>query len=368
VNVINEESKNMPAEDKMERFDYSFDKAQIAAAPVGRRDQSRLFVYHRKTGTRSHQLFSSLIDFLNPNDLLVVNNTRVFPARLFAKKRRNSAASGGGGRVELLLLKEKSPFCWEALVKGSVKEGTSLQLDGEGEARIVEDLGEGRKVISFTLPDPQNLYAYLEKWGEVPLPPYILQRRKEGGFSDQNDGRRYQTVYAKPIGSAAAPTAGLHFTKRLIAAIRKKGVCMATVTLRIGIDTFKPIGAERLTEHKMSGEFFEIPKKTAAAVQKTKASGGRVITVGTSATRAIESAADVNGTVLAMKGETELFIKPGYRFRSVDALITNFHPPRATGLVLVSAFLGYNALSQIYKEAVEERYRLFTYGDAMLIL
>jgi len=346
-------------EDQIQWFDYSFDKALIAAAPMKPRDQSRLLVYDRKTEAISHQHFSSILDLLRPNDLLIVNNTRVFPARLHAHK------GSSGGTVELLLLKEVSPQCWEAMVKGHITAETVLILNGGGHARLVKTLDGGIKVIAFELPD---LYAYLEKWGEVPLPPYILQRRKEEGLTDQIDTDTYQTVYAKPIGSSAAPTAGLHFTKRLIAALRQKGIAMSTVTLKIGLDTFKPIGADRLSHHKMGGEHFEVSKRTADAIVKAKALGGRVIAVGTSATRSIESATNAEGMVIPTKGETKLFISPGHTFRGIDALITNFHPPRATGLVLVSAFLGYNVASRLYQEALGKRYRLFSYGDAMLIL
>ncbi len=360
--------KNMPIEDSIERFDYSFDKTLIAAAPMKPRDASRLMVYDRKTETVSHRKFSSILDLLRPNDLLIVNNTRVFPARLHAHKKL------GGGKVELLLLREVAPLHWEAMVKGHITPETVLTLNGGGQARLSKILDGGgsasasRKVIAFELPDQSDLYTYLEKWGEVPIPPYILQRRKEEGLPDQRDDDSYQTVYAKPIGSSAAPTAGLHFTKRLIAALRKKGISMATVTLKIGLDTFKPISADRLSQHKMVGEIFEVSTRTANAIAKAKATGGRVIAVGTSATRSIESATNLEGMVIPTKAETQLFISPGYIFRSIDGLITNFHPPRASGLVLVSAFLGYNTMSRLYQEALEERYRLFSYGDAMLIL
>ena len=351
--------------DDVSQFDYDFDPALIATAPMAKRDQSRLLIVDRKTRQITHQHFASLADLLNPNDLLVVNNTRVFPARLFAKKATQTKA---GGKIELLLLKEKTKWHWEALVKGSAKEGTILQLPGEAKARVISDLGEGRKEILFELSEEKDLYAYLEKWGEVPLPPYILKNRKDANPPHLDDHERYQTVYAKPIGSAAAPTAGLHFTKPLIARLKKKGIPMVSITLKIGIDTFRPIGVGRLSEHQMSGEFFEISEKTADAINHAKQSGGRVIAVGTSATRTLESAANAEGVVCAMKDTTQLFITPGYKFRCVDALITNFHPPRATALVLVSAFLGYNPVSLIYQEALQREYRLFSYGDAMLIL
>ncbi len=345
--------------DQIELFDYNFDKSLIAAEPMKPRDQSRMLVYDRKTETVLHQKFASLLDLLRPNDLLIVNNTRVFPARLHAHKSPNS------GKVELLLLREIAPSCWEAMVKGHITTETILTLNGGGQARLVKGLDGGRKVIAFEIAD---LYAYLEKWGEVPIPPYVLQRRKEESMTEQHDADTYQTVYAKPVGSSAAPTAGLHFTKRLIAALRKKGISMATVTLKIGLDTFKPIATDRISNHKMGGEFFEVSKRTANAIAKAKALGGRVVAVGTSATRSIESAANAEGVVMPMKAETKLFISPGYTFRAIDGLITNFHPPRASGLVLVSAFLGYDTMSCLYQQALEKRYRLFSYGDAMFIL
>jgi len=354
-------------DDAIERFDYVFDKTLIAASPMKPRDKSRLLVYDRKTETMTHQQFSSILEYLRPNDLLIVNNTRVFPARIHAHKNE------GGGKVALLLLREVAKLQWEAMVKGHITSETVLTLNGGAEARLVNVLEGGRKVIALTLPHPSNnLYAYLAKWGEVPLPPYILQRRKEI-LTDEKDADLYQTVYARSpaeagkLTSSAAPTAGLHFTKRLIAGLLQKGISMATVTLKIGLDTFKPIATDRLSHHKMVGEIFEVSTKTANAIAKAKALGGRIIAVGTSATRSIESATNAEGRVMPMCGETKLFISPGYVFRSIDALITNFHPPRASGLVLVSAFLGYNTTFRLYQEAFREKYRLFSYGDAMLV-
>ncbi len=353
------------------QFDYRFDETLIATAPMKQRDQSRLLIYHRESDKIVHQQFSSLLEFLDPKDLLVINNTRVFPARLLAKK-------DSGGAVELLLLRPikrggeekggQDTFFWETLVKGQITASTRLTLNGGGSARLVRDLGQGRKEIAVALPSGAALYPYLKLWGEVPLPPYILRRRKEEGFSDNDDVDRYQTVYAKRVGSAAAPTAGLHFTKRLMTAIQQKGVAIATVTLHIGTDTFRPMESDRLETHKMGGEWVYVPSATARAVLKTKALGGKVIAVGTSVTRALESAADENGTIAPIRNETALFITPGYRFRVVDALITNLHPPRSTGLVLVSAFAGCDVVSSLYREAMEKRYRFFSYGDAMLIL
>jgi S-adenosylmethionine:tRNA ribosyltransferase-isomerase len=361
-------------------FDYPFDEGLIAIAPLKRRTGSRLLIYDRKTGEIRHQRFSSIIDFLHPNDLLVINNTRVFPARLYAKKEKNSRGEGGG-EIELLLLRPDQgqptpPLhnglpCWEVMVKGHLPPSAVLTLNGGGRAYLIEDIGMGKKKMAFKLPEQQDIYTYLGKWGEVPLPPYILRQRAQSGGAneyEQDDVNGYQTVYAKKIGSVAAPTAGLHFTKGLLAAIRRKGVSVATVTLHIGIDTFRPIQAETLTQHKMSGEWFEISEKTAYAFAETRQRGGRVFSVGTSATRAMESAWDGMENILPSSRETDLFITPGYRFHCVDALITNLHPPRSTGIVLVTAFAGYNAILPVYREAIERRYRFFTYGDAMLIL
>jgi S-adenosylmethionine:tRNA ribosyltransferase-isomerase len=320
-----------------------------------------------------------MIQWLRPDDLLVINNTKVFPARLHARKSKKGEE--GGGAVELLLLRpvkgDASPLCWEVLVKGNFSD--TLTLHGGGRANLIEEMGQGKKKILFELPMGETLHPYLEKWGEIPIPPYILRRRKMPLQKDEgqgagplpinlNDADGYQTVYAERIGSIAAPTAGLHFTKRLIAAIQKKGIRVATITLHVGTDTFQPISVGRLDQHKMSGEWFEIPDETVYAFAEAKRLGGRIIAVGTSVMRALESASDGKNGVSKGSGETDLFITPGYRFRAVDLLITNLHPPRSTGLVLVSAFAGHDHILDVYQKAMEKRYRFFTYGDAMLIV
>jgi S-adenosylmethionine:tRNA ribosyltransferase-isomerase len=354
---------------KMDSFmEYTFDEALIATAPMPNRDQSRLLIYHRETRTILHQQFSSIIDFLTPNDLVVVNDTRVFWARLPARKR-------SGGEVELLLLRPMSGSVeggpkghrWEALMKGRGLPGDLLALQGGGEAKLISELGQGRKEVALFLPEGTDFYAYLAKWGEVPVPPYILRRRIAEGVTEHRDAEQYQTVYAKAVGSAAAPTAGLHFTEQLMTDLVRKGVGIATITLHIGTDTFRPIEADRLSDHKMYGEWAIVSEETADAARKTRARNGKVVAVGTSVTRTLEFSAANDGAVSAMEGEVSLFITPGYRFRVVDTLVTNFHPPRSTGLVLVSAFGG-GGISALYQEALEKRYRLFSYGDAMLVL
>lgn len=345
----------------MNRFDYPLDDARIAATPLKKRNASRLFIYDRKTKTIAHQHFPSLMEILRPNDLLILNDTRVFPARLRV------------GTGELLLIRPdptqpQASLCWEVLVRGRHPTGSTLVLPEGGSARIVADLGLGRKKIVLEIPRQEPLHAYLDRCGEVPLPPYILRRRVALGPTATDDKKVYQTVYAKQIGSVAAPTAGLHWTRPMISAIQRKGVAVATITLHIGTDTFRPIQVDTLSQHKMSGEWFAIPEKTAYAFAKTRAVGGRVFAVGTSVTRALESAFRDEGGIEPICGETDLFITPGYTFRAVDALVTNLHPPRSTGMVLVAAFAGCDTVLRLYHEAIEQQYRFLSYGDAMLIL
>lgn len=338
----------------------------IAAAPVASRDQSRLLVYHRKKETTEHRLFSALPEYLRPSDLLILNDTRVIPARLQVRKP-------SGGLIELLLLRPVSAggVVWEAMVRGKVAVSTTLTLAGGGSARVARDLGEGRKEICFDLPEGySDLNAYLERWGEMPLPPYIVKKRGgKGDPGDLTDDRaRYQTVYARVPGSAAAPTAGLHFTEALLEEVRQKGIRIARVTLHIGTGTFQPMRGEQLSDHEMHREWFQIPAETAEAIAATRRAGGKVVAVGTTATRALESAARPDGIVEPGEGETVLFITPGYRFKVIDGLITNFHLPKSTLLVLVSAFAGCEPIRSVYEEAVRERYRFYSYGDAMLIM
>ncbi|MFQ5781371.1 MAG: tRNA preQ1(34) S-adenosylmethionine ribosyltransferase-isomerase QueA, partial [Nitrospiria bacterium] len=325
----------------------------------------------RKSRRMEHRRFASLPEYLHPTDLLLFNDTRVFPARLYAKKR-------SGNRIELLLLRPRRrqidpeegmlSECWEVLARGKGVAPVDLLFDGKAEGRLIHDLGEGRRELVIHLPTNRyhDIYAFLEEWGEVPLPPYIIKRK--GGETNPSDRDRYQTVYAKRRGSAAAPTAGLHFTEKLIKAIREKGVPTAAITLHIGLDTFQPIRSEKIRDHKMHREWFQIPKSTADLINATRARGGRVLAVGTTVTRVLETASQPNGLIQAGKGETDLFITPGVRFKGTDALITNFHLPRSTLLVLVSAFAGDEAIRSVYREAIRRRYRFYSYGDAMLIL
>lgn len=258
---------------------------------------------------------------------------------------------------------------WEVLIKGKAAPPTELVLEEGATAQVVRNLEGGRKELVFTFSGETypDIYPFLERWGEIPLPPYIL-RKRDNKEADPSDRTRYQTVYASNWGSAAAPTAGLHFTDRLLGALRERGIKTATVTLHIGLDTFQPIRVEKLRNHAMHRERFQIPEATADAIHAARRNGGRVIAVGTTVTRALESASRTDGTVPPTKGETELFITPGYHFKAVDGMITNFHLPKSTLLVLVAAFAGSDAIRSVYQEAIERRYRFYSYGDAMLIL
>lgn len=293
---------------------------------------------------------------------MVLNDSRVFPARLRARKK-------SGGSIEMLLLRPSlsDGKTWEALIRGKIIPPADLLLEEGGVARVIREIDGGHKEIRFHLPEAySDLYPFLERWGEVPLPPYIVKKR--AGRSDPADRERYQTVYAKVWGSAAAPTAGLHFTETLMNEIRQKGVRVATVTLHVGLGTFQPMREEKIADHRMHREWFQIPSETAQAVSATRQGGGRVIAVGTTVTRTLESASQPDGTLRPGAGETDLFITPGYRFKVVDALITNFHLPKSTLLVLVSAFAGCEPIRAVYQEAIREQYRFFSYGDATLIL
>lgn len=293
---------------------------------------------------------------------MVLNDTRVLPARLRARKK-------SGGSIELLLLRPASSEreSWEVLIRGKIAPPAELFLEGDGIARVIREIDGGHKEVRFDLPKgASDLYAFLERWGEIPLPPYIVKRR--GGRHDPADRERYQTVYAKVPGSAAAPTAGLHFTEAVLDEVRRKGTRIATVTLHVGLGTFQPMREKKIADHKMHREWFQIPPETAEAVSAARQAGGRVIAVGTTVTRTLESAAQPDGTVQPGAGETDLFITPGYRFKAVDGLITNFHLPKSTLMVLVSAFAGHEPIRAVYQEAIRERYRFYSYGDATLII
>ncbi|MBU49291.1 MAG: tRNA preQ1(34) S-adenosylmethionine ribosyltransferase-isomerase QueA [Deltaproteobacteria bacterium] len=346
-------------------FDYDLPDELIAHAPAERRDLSRLMKIPRHfdrdlVAFRSeirHDVFTQLLDHLSPGDLLIMNNTRVLSARIYARKPT-------GGRVELLFLHphEGHPGQWLAMSRASrpVKPGTLLQLPGQ-QCEIVERKERGQVVVQL---DPAlDLIAYLGEHGELPLPPYI---RKEEAATLHSE--RYQTVFAKEPGAIAAPTAGLHFTRELLSKIEAAGVKTATVTLHVGMGTFLPVRTDNIVEHKMHTEWYEISEETAELHKATRESGGRVIAIGTTSMRALESSAQRNGVVTSEQAETDIFIFPGYEFLAVDGLLTNFHLPKSTLLMLVSAFCGRERILEAYKVAVEEGYRFFSYGDAMLIL
>jgi len=340
---------------KLTDFDYVLPAGLIAQEPAPRRDLSRLMVVYRERAVIEHRLFQDLPEYLRPGDLLVINETKVIPARLPGKK------AGGGANVEVLLLKPLDGRRWEALVRPGrrVRKGDVL-LFGAGlfSGTVEESTAFGGRVISFTYAG--DFPELLAKAGQLPLPPYI---KKYTG-----DPFRYQTVYARQEGSVAAPTAGLHFTEELLAKIRAKGVAVKPVLLHVGLGTFRPVKAEDVTRHHMHAEYYEISPDTARAVQAAREKGGRLVAVGTTTVRCLEAAARDNGEVPAAKGWTDLFIYPGYRFKAVDALITNFHLPRSTLLMMVSAFAGREKILHAYRLAVEKRYRFYSFGDAMLIV
>jgi S-adenosylmethionine:tRNA ribosyltransferase-isomerase len=340
----------------MNKEDFYFDLPEelIAQDPLEDRASSRLLVLNRETGETSHKIFKDIIHYLNPGDCLVINNTKVIPARLIGEKE------GTGAKVELLLLKRREGDVWEALVKPGkkAKPGTRISF-GEGilTCEILEVVDEGNRMVKFNY---EGIFEeILDRLGQMPLPPYITHQ-----LQDKN---RYQTVYAKHEGSAAAPTAGLHFTKDLLEALTQRGVTIANVTLHVGLGTFRPVKVENILEHHMHSEFYQIEAEEAEKINRTKAKGGRVICVGTTSCRTVESASDENGLVKAGSGNTEIFIYPGYKFKVLDALITNFHLPESTLIMLVSALAGREHVIKAYEEAVKERYRFFSFGDAMFI-
>ncbi len=358
-------------EDLIAAYDYQLPPELIAQTPIEPRDASRLLVVHRQTGAIEHRVFRDIGEYLAPGDLLVANQSKVLPARLHGMKEST------GGQVEILLLAARPDIgadCWEALVRPGrrLHEGQRLSFgDGALAAEIVGRTSSGERLLRLT-PREGTLEGALTRFGETPLPPYVRAKLV--------DGERYQTVYAHDPGSAAAPTAGLHFTPELLASVQAQGVKVTFITLHIGLDTFRPVGEERLAEHKMHSEAISVDATTAELVNATRASGKRIVAVGTTTVRALEAAAHradalrtngeaPNASVVApMEGRTDLFIQPGYRFRAIDALITNFHLPRSTLLVLVSAFATRELILRAYEEAVRERYRFYSFGDAMLIL
>lgn len=339
-------------------FYYDLPEELIAQTPAPERDRCRLMVLDRKCESVEHKIFSDIIDYLRPEDMLVVNSSKVIPARLLGKTEKT------GSDMELLLLRMLDSGEWETLVRPGKRAKVGAAFDFSGILRaVVTDIVEGgNRVVKFEYDTEKyaNIYEVLDAVGNMPLPPYITEKLK-----DKND---YQTVYAKAEGSAAAPTAGLHFTEELLSKIREKGVGYGEVTLHVGLGTFRPVKVEKIEEHLMHGEYFYLPDEVADEINRRRKNGGRIIAVGTTSCRVLESASDSAGTVHAIKGETGIFIYPGYQFKAVDALITNFHLPESTLIMLVSALAGKDFVMKAYKTAVEERYRFFSFGDAMLIV
>jgi S-adenosylmethionine:tRNA ribosyltransferase-isomerase len=346
---------------KTSDFDYQLPESSIAQIPVEPRDSSRLLVLHRSTSELEHKTFRDIKSYLRAGDLLVLNQTRVIPARIFAKKET-------GGKVELLLLRRRDELTWEALVGGKgMRVGKRVFIEADDgaalkvEAEIIEILDGSERLVKFSEP----IEPYFPKIGHVPLPPYIHETL--------NDPERYQTVFAKESGSAAAPTAGLHFTPQLLDEIHALGMKIAYVTLHVGLDTFAPVTEDDPEEHKIHSEWCELPQETADAINAAKRNGGRVIAVGTTSVRTLESAANLQSPVSSSEispfsGPTALFILPGYQFKLVDAMITNFHLPKSTLIMLVSAFAGRERILSAYETAIQEGYRFYSFGDAMLIL
>ena len=335
-------------------FYYDLPKELIAQDPLEDRASSRLMLLDKKTGEVGHTVFRNIIDYLNPGDCLVINDTKVIPARLIGAKSDTKA------KIEVLLLTRKANDCWETLVKPGkkCKVGTEI-IFGDGLLRgtVVDILEEGNRLIQFHY---EGIFEeILDKLGEMPLPPYITHQLK--------DKNRYQTVYAEHEGSAAAPTAGLHFTKELLREIRDKGVKIVHITLHVGLGTFRPVKVDEVEDHKMHSEFYIVTEEAAREVNETKKNGGRVICVGTTSCRTLESAATDDGILQAKSGWTNIFMYPGYRFKILDCLITNFHLPESTLIMLVSALAGRENILHAYQEAVKERYRFFSFGDAMFI-
>lgn len=339
---------------KTDDFDYYLPEELIAQTPLARRDSSKLLILNKKTGSIEHKHFNNIIDYLHKGDVLVLNDTKVIPARLYGIKENTGAA------IELLMLKDHGNNIWECLVRPAkrIKVGTIVSF-GEGmlKAQCIKVEDEG--IRYFNLIYDGILYEILDKLGQMPLPPYIHEK-----LLDKN---RYQTVYAKNIGSAAAPTAGLHFTEELLQKIKDKGVEVHFVTLHVGLGTFRPVSVDDVTKHKMHSEYYEMSESVANALNKAKNEGRNIISVGTTSVRTLETIMGLYGEFKACKGNTEIFIYPGYKFKAIDKLITNFHLPKSTLIMLVSALAGKENIMNAYKEAVDKKYRFFSFGDSMFI-
>ena len=341
-------------------FDYELPRELIAQSPAPQRDASRLMVLHRDTGDVEHRHFSDITDYLRPQDVLVINDSKVIPARLYGHVEGRPEAT-----LELLLLRQRGLNLWEVLVKPGKRARVGMRAvfgDGMLTGEVTEIAEEGNRLIRFSYDESRygSIYDILHRIGLMPLPPYITEQLR--------DNDRYQTVYAREEGSAAAPTAGLHFTPELLDRIRQMGVAIAPVLLHVGLGTFRPVKAERVDQHVMHSEYFSVPAESACIINERRQAGGRLICVGTTSCRTIETVAEEDGHIPAMQGDTGIFIYPGYRFKAVDALITNFHLPQSTLLMLVSAFYSRERMLEAYRVAVRERYRFFSFGDAMLIL
>ncbi|PRR75422.1 tRNA preQ1(34) S-adenosylmethionine ribosyltransferase-isomerase QueA [Clostridium thermopalmarium] len=339
---------------KVKDFDFYLPEELIAQHPLEKRDESRLMVVDKNSGNIEHRIFKNIIDYLNEGDCLVLNNTRVLPARLIGEKE------GTGGKMEFLLLKRIDVNTWETLVKPGKRAKIGARfIFGGGELKAeVKEIGEdGSRIVQF---EYEGIFEeVLDRLGEMPLPPYITETLE--------DKERYQTVYSKEAGSAAAPTAGLHFTEELLTKIKDKGIKLAFVTLHVGLGTFRPVKVDTIEEHHMHSEYYTMSKETAEIINETKEKGGRVIAVGTTSCRTLETIANEEGRVREQSGWTSIFMYPGYKFKIVDALITNFHLPESTLIMLVSAFSSREIIMKAYEEAVKEKYRFFSFGDAMFL-
>ena len=348
----------MPAT-TLETKDFAYDLPEelIAQTPVEPRDASRLMTLDKKTGAVGHYHFYDIVDLLRPGDCLILNDSRVLPARIYGVKE------GTGARVEFLLLENKGNDTWEALAGPGKKAKPGARFtfgDGLMTGEVLEILEGGNRLVSFSYDTSRSFYEVLDQIGQMPLPPYITEQLK--------DKERYQTVYSRELGSAAAPTAGLHFTPELMEKLKEKGVNLGFVTLHVGLGTFRPVKVDEITEHKMHSEHYDVSEETAALINRTKESGGRVIAVGTTSCRTLESVMAKEGRMKKSDGWTDIFIYPGYSFQILDGLITNFHLPESTLIMLVSAFAGYEHIMHAYKVAVQEGYRFFSFGDAMLVV
>ncbi|MGD7007786.1 tRNA preQ1(34) S-adenosylmethionine ribosyltransferase-isomerase QueA [Metabacillus sp. 84] len=341
---------------KVDLFDFNLPEELIAQVPLEKRDGSRLMVLDKHSGTINHGTFPDISSYLEPGDCLVLNDTRVLPARLFGMKEDT------GAKIEVLLLKQAEGDTWETLIKPAkrVREGTIITFgDGKLTAKCVEEQEHGGRTLHFSYDG--IFYEVLESLGEMPLPPYIKEQL--------DDRERYQTVFSREAGSAAAPTAGLHFTEEILNGLQEKGVSVAYITLHVGLGTFRPVSAETVEEHEMHAEFYQMTEGTARLLNETKANGGRIISVGTTSTRTLETIASAHeGTFREENGWTSIFIYPGYEFKAIDGMLTNFHLPKSSLIMLVSSLAGRENVLRAYETAVSERYRFFSFGDAMLIL